>query len=82
MSHLSFVEVLRWTSTYKEICKQQSAKCLIQQIDCSIDKIFDIKKKSLKKLFQEMENFRLKHKNVWFHKMNNFNSQLCVLHNS
>ena len=67
-SHLKFdsdIKFILFNSTPWLIDKHQSVKCLIQQIDCNIDKIFDIKKRSLKKLFQEMENFRLKHKNVY-----------------
>ena len=59
------IKFVLFKSTPNPINKYQPFKCLIQQIDCDIDKILDIKKRSLKKLFYEMENFRLKNKNVY-----------------
>ena len=59
------IKFVLFNSTPNPINKYQPFKCLIQQIDCDIDKILDIKKRSLKKLFYEMENFRLKNKNVY-----------------
>ena len=42
----------------------QPLKCLIQQIDCKIDKNLDYKKRSLDKLFGEIEKFSLKNNRI------------------
>ena len=39
--------------------KYQPFKCLIQQIDCSVDKFQDYEKRSLEKLFSEIEKFKM-----------------------
>ena len=40
-------------------------KCLIQQIDCSVDKVHDFNRRSLENLFNEIENFNMKNEKVF-----------------
>ena len=45
--------------------KYKPLKCLIQQIDCSIDKDKDYKKRSLDSLFNEIENFKIRNNKIF-----------------
>tara|TARA_B110000483_G_C18168590_1_gene532375 strand:+ start:216 stop:2090 length:1875 start_codon:yes stop_codon:yes gene_type:complete len=45
--------------------KYQPFKCLVQQIDCSIDKSKDFEKRSLDNLFKEIEIFKKKNDNIF-----------------
>lgn len=45
--------------------KYKPLKCLIQQIDCSIDKDKDYKKRSLDSLFNEIENFKIRNDKIF-----------------
>ncbi len=45
--------------------KYQPFKCLIQQIDCSIDKFIDFEKRSLNELFKEIEIFKNKNDKIY-----------------
>ena len=45
--------------------KHQPFKCLVQQIDCSIDKSKDFEKRSLNELFKEIEIFKNKNDNIF-----------------
>ncbi len=45
--------------------RNQAFKCLIQQIDCSVDKVHDFNRRSLENLFNEIENFNMKNEKVF-----------------
>ncbi len=58
------VKFILFKSTPYPKNKHQPFKCLIQQIDCTIDKNSDYEKRSLDKLFKEIENFKLKNNRI------------------
>jgi len=45
--------------------KSQPSKCLIQQINCVVDKYEDYKKRNLNTLFEQIENLVLKNNNIF-----------------
>jgi peptidoglycan/LPS O-acetylase OafA/YrhL len=59
------IKLILFNSTPYPVNQQQPSKCLIQQINCHIDKNADIQKRSLKKLFGEIDNFKTNNKNIY-----------------
>ena len=52
------IKIILFNSTPYPLNKSQAVKCLIQQINCTVEKNLDMKKRDLKKLFFEIENFK------------------------
>ena len=59
------VKLILFKSTPRPLNKYQPFKCLIQQINCEIEKNLDIKKRDLKKLFFEIEKFKKNDDNIF-----------------
>ena len=55
------IKIILFNSTPYPLNKSQPIKCLIQQINCTIEKNLDMKKRDLDRLFFEMVNFKKKY---------------------